>query len=168
MTDSPTTTGEDVREVADRFVGLISALMKGSSAPMVSFVEQYELGFTQLKTMFVLANARDPLPISRLAEMTGASLPAAGRAVDGLVRSGLVTRTEDPEDRRVKRVELTELGDEGMAAIYERRVEALRDLLDGLTATELETVSTAVETLRQKLSDYDPPNTSNPRTEDGQ
>ena len=49
------------------------------------------------------------------------SLPAASRTVDDLVRRGMVQRHEDTEDRRMKRIQLT---DEGRAVI--RRVNAAR------------------------------------------
>lgn len=156
------------RQVADQFIALVSALMKGSSAPMVTFVERYDLGFTQLKTMFVLANAFEPLPIGHLAELTGASLPAAGRAVDGLVKHDLVTRTEDPDDRRVKRVELSKLGDESMSEIYERRVEALRGLLDSLSADQVAALGDAIEPLREKLKESTKTDRSEKSMENGQ
>lgn len=167
MRNSPANADLDIREITDRFVNLIGSLMKGSSAPMVSFVEQHELSFTQLKSMFVLANAAEPMPIGQIAELTGASLPAAGRAVDGLVRQGLVTRTEDPDDRRVKRIELTELGDQGMAKIYERRVEALGELLGKLEPDELTNVAAAVDALSARLGAADAADKDSPRTEDG-
>ena len=49
------------------------------------------------------------------------SLPAASRLVDDLVRRGFVERNEDAEDRRMKRVRLTE---DGSAVI--RRLNAAR------------------------------------------
>lgn len=143
---SPSTAS--ARSVAEEFVSVVMHVMKQSSTPMVEFAERHDLSFTQLKLMFALANADEPLPIGRLAELSGASLPAAGRAVDGLVRHGLATRTEDPDDRRVKRVEITELGSTGMAAINESRIATLSDFLGGLSDTELAALADAVAPLR--------------------
>src|SRR4051794_26035357 len=126
------------KAVAKDFIAVVTRVMKSSSAPMVAFAEQYDLSFTQLKLMFALSNLDEAQPIGRLAEMTGSSLPSMGRAVDGLVRHGLATRTEDPLDRRVKRIEPTELGAQSMNAIYETRVNTLSEILDQLPSDQVD------------------------------
>ena len=64
------------------------------------------LSITQCKALLALAGpASEPSPRrSAIAERLGVSLPSMSRAVDGLVKSKLVTRVEDPDDRRVRRV----------------------------------------------------------------
>lgn len=136
--------------LAKNFIAVFTHVMKGSSAPMVAFAEQYDLGFTQLKLMFALSNADGPQPIGHLAETIGSSLPATGRAVDGLVRHELVTRTEDPTDRRVKRIEPTELGASSMDAIYATRVATLNEILKQLSDEQVDALSAALAPLRQE------------------
>lgn len=133
--------------VAKDFIAVITHVMKSSSVPMVAFAEQYDLSFSQLKLMFALSNLDESQPIGRLAELTGSSLPSMGRAVDGLVRHELVTRTEDTVDRRVKRIELTELGAKSMSAIYESRVNALSEVLDQLSSDQVDALASALEPL---------------------
>jgi DNA-binding MarR family transcriptional regulator len=55
-----------------------------------------------------------------LAESAGISAPTATRAVDGLLHRGLVTRIEDPLDRRAVVISLTE---EGRAALTRKQRE---------------------------------------------
>ncbi|MBJ7458708.1 MAG: MarR family transcriptional regulator [Thermoleophilaceae bacterium] len=136
--------------VAEDFIAVVTHVMKSSSAPMVAFAEQYDLSFTQLKLMFALSNADEPQPIGRLAEAIGSSLPATGRAVDGLVRHALATRTEDPTDRRVKRIEPTQLGARSMDAIYETRVATLNAMLKKLSNQQVNVLSSALEPLRKE------------------
>lgn len=126
-------------------------VMRRSSTPMVEFAERYELSFTQLKAVFALVNAAAPMPISRLAECNGASLPATGRAIDGLLHNGLVSREEDPTDRRVKLVQITELGEQAVRKIYESRAQILKDLLSELGPAELKSLETAVAPLRELI-----------------
>jgi DNA-binding MarR family transcriptional regulator len=135
-------------DVAKDFIAVVTRVMKNSSAPMVAFAEQYDLSFSQLKLMFALSNLDEAQPIGRLAEMTGSSLPSMGRAVDGLVRHGLVTRTEDPQDRRVKRIEPTELGAKSMSAIYEQRVNTLSEILDQLSGDQVDALALALAPLK--------------------
>ncbi len=145
---APRTTN---KAVAADFVTVVTAVMKRSSAPMVEFVERYDLSFSQLKVMFVLATSEEPLAIGSIAGVTGGSLPATGRAVDGLVRLELATRTEDPSDRRVKRVEITPLGTSGMDQIFENRVATLAGILAGLTDEELGALADALVPLKQMV-----------------
>lgn len=127
---------------------VMQQVMRGTQDTMVGFVEQYDLSFTQMKLMFVLQSSHSPQPIGHIAELVGASLPSAGRAVDGLVRNELVTRTEDPEDRRVKRIELTPLGASAMDTIQESRVKTLVGFLKELEGDQLADLSSAILPLK--------------------
>jgi DNA-binding MarR family transcriptional regulator len=142
-------TNVSIRQTASEaaardFIAVTSRVMKNSANPMVAFAEQYDLSFTQLKLMVAIGSFDEAQPIGRLAEVTGSTLPSTGRAVDGLVRHGLATRTEDPLDRRVKRIEATELGAESMAAIYEQRVTTLSQILDQLTSDQVAALAAAL------------------------
>jgi DNA-binding MarR family transcriptional regulator len=151
MSSSSSSPGPDTAAVADDLISLFTSVLKRSSAPMVEFADRYELSFTQLKLMYVLANAREPLPIGRIAELTGGSLPSTGRAVDALVRHELADRSEDPDDRRVKLVQITKLGDSAMREIFESRISALRELLGQLTRDELAHLTGALTPLLATL-----------------
>ncbi|MGB2711048.1 MAG: MarR family transcriptional regulator, partial [Conexibacter sp.] len=70
--------------------------------------------------------------LTELAPQLGLSVAAAGRAVDGLVRDGLVSRSEDTEDRRIKRLALTEQGREATARVAGARLEGLRQFAETL------------------------------------
>lgn len=133
--------------VAKRFIDVVTFFMKRSSAPMMGLIEEFDLSFAQMKSMFVMAAQEEPLAIGRLAEITGQSLPSAGRAVDGLVRAGLVTRTEDPEDRRVKRVELTGQGEREVEKIHRERLNKFQDALLQLDRHDLAALASALEPL---------------------
>jgi DNA-binding MarR family transcriptional regulator len=132
--------------VAD-LIAIYGFLMKHSSAPIVEFAEQHDLSFTQLKVMFILTAADDPLSIGRIGERTGGSLPATGRAVDGLVKHGLVDRSEDPDDRRVKLVAITPLGSDAMGQILESRAATLHAILGELPSDQIVALESAIAPL---------------------
>lgn len=69
-----------------------------------------DLSFSQARTLFALAQHGRSVAINELAECLRLSVAAAGRNVDRLVQQGLVERREDPDDRRVKRISLSEAG----------------------------------------------------------
>ncbi len=113
-------------------------------------------GFDDIGTSFgyvfrLLAQA--PCNLSELAMQLGMSSPGALKVVDDMVAKGYVSRSADADDRRVKRLELT---DRGRAALgrarsfhekYEqalvqrlgvRQVAAARKLLEAMAASQSE------------------------------
>jgi DNA-binding MarR family transcriptional regulator len=58
------------------------------------------------------------------------------RAIDGLFERGFVDRREDPVDRRVRRVRLTDGGRAVPRALNEARLSALQELLGSLGEEE--------------------------------
>lgn len=57
-----------------------------------------------------------PAPMRDLRNAAGVSYPTATRMVDALAEHGIVTRSQDPQDKRVVVVELTEAGRERLEA----------------------------------------------------
>jgi len=75
----------------------------------------------------------------------GVTSAASSQMLDRLVGMGLVTRTEDPEDRRAKRVELTELGVKTVA----RGMKARQDWVERVAARMSEKeMKAALETFK--------------------
>src|SRR5690348_3412034 len=63
----------------------------------------------------------EPTTLNDVAKTIGRGAPAVSRSVDALVRSGLVERTQDPNNRRRLALRLTQAGREiGRASCRER------------------------------------------------
>jgi DNA-binding MarR family transcriptional regulator len=67
--------------------------------------------------------------VSEIGELLGVTNAAASQAVDRLVGLGLIERTEDPEDRRTKRLELTQIGH----TTIEKGIDARSKWTEGVT-----------------------------------
>ena len=88
-----------------------------------------------------------PVRVGELAALLQLAANTMSGLVQALVETGLVTRGSDPTDRRVAVVELTEAG-RGQLAEWERAHEQrIGDALGHLTATEQETIRTALPAL---------------------
>jgi DNA-binding MarR family transcriptional regulator len=87
--------------------------------------------------------------VGELARRQSVSLPTVSRMVDALVREGLVTRTEDPADRRSQTLEVTRRGRELMERGRSRRIRELADELRALDATELTALEQGVAALER-------------------
>jgi DNA-binding MarR family transcriptional regulator len=88
--------------------------------------------------------------VKYLSDSLGLSLASASRAVDGLVKQQLVARTEDTEDRRVKRLSLTEAGESLSHRILTARLEGLGKFVASLTPAERTKLESALELLVER------------------
>ena len=95
--------------------------------------------------------------LSGLADHLGTTLPAASQMVERLVRAGLVSRVQHPEERR--RVELR-LSDAGATALAECDAQTrawLCECLSGLDAQRLDELLGSLRDLRSALHSERPP-----------
>src|SRR5262245_48970440 len=95
-------------------VGLLqrfNAVINGRSGEQsLTLMHETGLTFPQIIVLYVLEPSGSPLTISQIAETTRLSPGAASQMVDRLVEGGYVSRAEDAEDRRVRRVALRPAG----------------------------------------------------------
>ncbi|MFL6752244.1 MAG: MarR family winged helix-turn-helix transcriptional regulator [Sphingomicrobium sp.] len=91
--------------------------------------------------------AREPATLNQIASVVGRGAPAVSRAVDALVRSGLVERTQDPDNRRRLALRLTESGRERLATPPTGSLLAGR--LERLAHSELRAIERALEILER-------------------
>jgi DNA-binding MarR family transcriptional regulator len=131
--DRAVTSELGISETLERFLtGLFSASRSGGADRLVDL----DLSLSQARTLFVLGHDdRQQLPIHTIAERLSLSMTAAGRNVDRLVRLGLLTRDESPEDRRVKLVGLSEQGREVIRDQMMCHREAIDRLVERLPDT---------------------------------
>ena len=78
----------------------------------------------------------------------GVTHAPASRAVASLARKEYVTVKPDPDDRRVRRVELTATG---MAILEQDPVHKLTDAIDALSAEKRKDLAAMLETLYARL-----------------
>lgn len=100
------------------------------------------LTLSQLKILMLLSRHGN-VPGGELAGLLGVGPAALSGMIDRLVLQDLVTRTEDPHDRRVRRIGLTKTGSELIASIFNAGQEKMRALLSRLSAEELDVVAQA-------------------------
>ena len=112
-------------------------------------MEESGLSLAQCKALFVLAGPAENAGLSgkELAESIGLSGAAISRAVDGLVEDGHVTRIEDPTDRRVRLIAITEEGRRAVDKIVAARMEGMRAFAAGLTPVERRALDRALDKL---------------------
>ncbi len=139
---------------------LASYLMRSSNLGAFNTIADLELSFTQIKAMCAMDLDSGHRSVKALAESMKVSLPAMSRAIDGLYERGFVDRQEDPLDRRMKRVRLTESGRAITRSLNEARLAAMQEFLVSLSDEEAKALGQALAPIlegRGEITDLRPP-----------
>lgn len=102
--------------------------MRRSGRDFKHFMDETGLSFSQLNVLMRLYHGGNS-GVSEIGEQMGVTSAAASQSIDRLVLLGLIERTEDPEDRRAKRLGLTQKG----LTLIEKGIEARSQWVEGLT-----------------------------------
>lgn len=127
-------------------------LLRAANLGTFDAIAELDLSFTQIKALCAL-DADGESSVKGLAETLGVSLAAMSRAVDGLFERGLVGREEDAEDRRVKRVRLTDSGRAVPRTLNHGRLSALAELMCKLGHDEAQALERALALILQRHPD---------------
>lgn len=119
------------------------------------------VSFFEYHVLSMLSELPDrTLRMSRLAQLTSASLSRLSNVVKRMEARGLVRREPDPDDRRATRAVLTDAGMSLVAAAAPAHVTTVRELIvDALTPTQLAQLHAAHEGI---LTHLDPGATTRP------
>lgn len=119
-------------------------------------VLQLNLTMQQLKVLSVLG-VRDSRSAQELTASLNVSAATMTGIVDRLVAQGMVSRREDPQDRRVRRIELTDRGRAVLNDLQEAGRTHTRHLLSGLDTDELAALAKILTKLTRFARASSPP-----------
>src|SRR6266568_4415823 len=105
------------------------------------------LSMAKLAVLHVLVEAREPLPLSDLAERQHCVRSNITQLVDRLEKDGLVRRRADPDDRRSVLAELTPAGEQAHAKGVRALADAQRAIVKALKAGEATSLQNALTAL---------------------
>ena len=134
-------------DLAGDLYALIVFVHKNCNADLFEAVGALELSLSQIKLMHHLEDQPRELSLKEAAEVVHVSMPAASRMVDDLVRRGFAQRREDEDDRRMKRVCLTDDGRAAIRRLNAARLSGLEQFAHSLTASERRTLANALSEL---------------------
>lgn len=142
MPDSPD-------EFVDQLQKTLARLMHLYLRGLVRFAKTQGITLPQL---FVLRHIhfQEECCIGSLGTELGVSHAAASQMLEKLVQSGLVRRYENPKDRRIKRIELTEAGKQVLQESVRAHQQWLMILNEQITDEERQQLQSAFELLLEK------------------
>ena len=106
---------ENSLELVEALKEWVQAFMHHSMDGFVTFAKQQSLSLHQFGALFHIQRTGG-CPVSDISHDLGITTAAVSQMLERLVQHGLIVRTEDPNDRRVKRIDLT---DEGHRIVHE-------------------------------------------------
>lgn len=118
----------EAKPAADLLHRLMRHVVRGSIAELHGVLRSSELSLPQLGTLHLL-HAEGAQSVSAIAQHLHLSLAATSHLVERLVQRGLLTRREDPVDRRQKLVGLADEGDALVGGVQTEAVASIDALL---------------------------------------
>ncbi len=120
----------------------------------IHYAREKNLSMSMIGTLFHLGH-RDHAGVTDLGEHLGVSSAAASQMLEHLVEEGLIKRTEDPDDRRMKKISLTEKGYQVMKDSVSARLGWLEELTESFSDKEKVQITIAMELIINKAKQQD-------------
>jgi DNA-binding MarR family transcriptional regulator len=124
--------------------GFMSRSMRG----LILYLKASDLSMSQIGALFQINRGRSN--VSDLGEGLGISKAAASQMLERLVQQELILRSEDPLDRRVKKLVLTDKGSRLIQQSVQVRQDLLEDLVSTLSEDEKIQITAAVKIMIEK------------------
>jgi DNA-binding MarR family transcriptional regulator len=146
---SPTRAAD--RPIVDRTIAAFEAFQLRLMAVHVDEFTTLDLTMSQAKLLYVVMAAGE-LSLSEIAGQLRVTASTASGAVDHLVGLGLLSRIDDPANRRQIRVSVTALGMQTIEQLRELGARQLRELLAVISDDDLEVVARSVQILSDAVT----------------
>ena len=133
------------------FVGVF---MRRSMQNFILYSKETGLSMSQFGAMFQVMH-KGTSGVTDLGDELGVTSAAASQMLERLVQQGLVTRSEDPHDRRVKQIVLSEKGRRILQESVHARQVWMDELVLSLSPAEREQVTATLLLLLNKTRELD-------------
>jgi len=127
----------------------IAISMHRSMRDLTGYARESGLSVPQLGALFQIYH-KGCSGVTDLGDKLGVTSSAASQMLERLVHQGLIQRLEDPSDRRVKQIVLTDKGRQVLQESIRARQSWLSELVETLSDSEKETMIAALKLLIDK------------------
>jgi len=131
---------------------MLLRLMHRSMGGFWRYARDQGLSMTQMIAMRQMHHhgGEEGCSISTISEKLGVTHAAVSQSLEKLVQMGLVSRTENPQDRRSKKLRLTPRGEEILAESAHSRQAWMDELAASFSPDEAARVAAALKLLIEK------------------
>ncbi len=127
--------------------------MRRSMRSLIQHMKAYDLSMSQIGALFQIDRGRSN--ISDLGQGLGITIAAASQMLERLVQQDLIRRSEDPEDRRVRQLVLTDKGRRIIRESIDARQGWLEEMSATLSGREKEQVAAAMKVLIDRTHQFE-------------
>ncbi|PWV57386.1 MarR family winged helix-turn-helix transcriptional regulator [Nocardiopsis sp. L17-MgMaSL7] len=146
-----TEQGERARVVHE--IRTLTAAMEQAALPaQVQHLLSMDLTIQQLKVLMVLVTTREGATGRGLAASFGVSMATMSGLIDRLASQGMATRSEDPDDHRVRRVHATSQGAALARRLVMERPEFNDSVLMGLSIEDLNALQQGIRAVSDRYA----------------
>lgn len=128
-----------------------AVFMRGSMRHLLLYAKESGLSMSQIGALLHI-HRKGVSGVSDIGDDLGVTNAAASQMLERLVLQGLVVRSEDPHDRRVKQIVLTEEGQRRLKECLQARQGWLQALAGLLSPQEQQQVLVALRVLIERAS----------------
>lgn len=119
-------------------------------------VREEGLTLARARALFAISR-RGPLTQKELAEELEIETPTLVRVLDGMARQNLIVRTEDENDRRAKRIAMTETGRAAYDRMHVLATDLRAQIAAEISSDDIEIALSVVRRLTRNLQSLDQP-----------
>ncbi|MHA1887398.1 MAG: MarR family winged helix-turn-helix transcriptional regulator [Promethearchaeota archaeon] len=140
-------------QVTDLLQKWLENVIRLSMQNFILFSKEKNLSMSQIGALMFI-HRQFECGISNIGEKLGISNAAASQMLDRLVKLGLISRQEDPKDRRGKILTLTRKGNQILQESIKIRQNWQNELMCLLDNEEKKKIKEALKILIQKTNDF--------------
>jgi len=131
----------------------IEIFMRRSIRNFIHYSRECGLSMSQIGALFYL-HRKGISGVTDLGDNLGVTSAAASQMLERLVQQGLIQRSEDPIDRRVKQIILTDKGRQTLKESFHGHQGWLDNLVDNLSEDEKNQIISALRILIDKANQF--------------
>lgn len=144
-----TQSNDTINDIMNLYQQTNDLLVKFPAEPWIDL----SLTIAQLKSLFFIAD-KEKTNFKKLADALGVTPPNVTGIIDRLVEYGLVSRTENPEDRRIMLLQVTTKGRNLLHKLQENIDLQLVHILAKLSPEELSSLETGLKAVNKAARAY--------------
>lgn len=133
---------------------LLEIFMHRSMKNFIAYLKARDLSMSHIGALFML-HRRGACAVSEIGEYLGITAAGTSQMLNRLVDEGLIERSEDDQDRRVRRIALTGKGQAALQESIHARQNWLHQLVERMDPVERQTVTKALEILLENSEQPD-------------
>jgi DNA-binding MarR family transcriptional regulator len=141
---------QDVDPFAITLKKWVVVFMRNSMRNFIFYLKERGLSMSQIGSLFLIQRGNSS--VSDIADELGVTNAAASQMLERMLQQDLILRLEDPSDRRVKQITLTDKGRLVIRESLAARQGWLDNLSQALTETEKEQINTSLNILIDKAN----------------